>query len=65
MDASLISATMSAQIGLLQLAVAERLAHMNADQGSSVAELVDAAQQNFDPLANAAAGFGTNLDVIA
>jgi hypothetical protein len=65
MDASLISAAMSAQTGMLQLAVAVRLAQMSADQGSSVAELVDAAQQNFDPLANVAAGIGTNLIVIA
>ncbi len=65
MDASLISAAVSAQTGMLQLAVAARLAQMSADQGSSVAELVDAAQQNVDPLANAAAGIGTNLNVIA
>jgi hypothetical protein len=64
MDASLIGATMSVQTGMLQLAVAARLAQMSADQGSSVAELVDAAQQNFDPLANITAGIGTNLDVI-
>jgi hypothetical protein len=38
---------------------------MNADQGASVAKLIDAAQQSFDPLANVAAGIGTNLDVNA
>jgi len=38
---------------------------MNADQGASVAKPVNAAQQNFDPLANVAAGIGTNLDVTA
>jgi len=38
---------------------------MNADQGAAVAKLIDAAQQNFDPLANVAAGLGTNLDVSA
>jgi hypothetical protein len=65
MNASLISAAVSAQTGMLQLAVAARLAQMSADQGSWVAELVDAAQQIFDPLANAAAGIGTNLNVIA
>jgi hypothetical protein len=31
--------------------------------GSSVTKLVDAAQQNTQPLANAAAALGTKLDV--
>jgi hypothetical protein len=62
---SLITALMGAQTGLVQLAVAARLERMNADQGSSVAKLIDAAQQSFDPLANVAAGLGTNLDVSA
>ena len=62
MDASLIGATMSVETGMLQLAVAARLAQMSAVASSSVAEL--AAQQNFDPLANITAGIGTNLDVI-
>ena len=62
---SLITALMGAQTGMVQLAVAARLARMNADQGSSVVKLIDAAQQNFDPLANVAAGIGTNLDVSA
>jgi hypothetical protein len=38
---------------------------MNADQGSSAAKLIDAAHQNFNPLANVAANIGTNLDVSA
>jgi hypothetical protein len=38
---------------------------MNADQGASVAKLIDAAQQSIDPLANVAAGLGTNLDISA
>ena len=62
---SLITALVGAQTGMVQLAVAARLARMNADQGSSVAKLIDAAQQNIDPLANVAAGLGTNLDVSA
>jgi hypothetical protein len=62
---SLITALMGAQTGMMQLAVAARLARMNADQGSSVAKLIDAAQQNIDPLANVAAGIGTNLNVSA
>jgi hypothetical protein len=62
---SLITALMGAQTGMVQLALAARLARMDADQGSSVAKLIDAAQQNIDPLANVAAGIGTNLNVSA
>jgi len=68
MSTSLISAFLSAQIGQMQLAVAARLSRTtpeNPDNGSSVAELVDAAQQNFEPLANVAAGIGANLDITA
>jgi hypothetical protein len=65
MDTSLIAAVLGAQTGMMQLAVAARLARTNADQGASVAKLVDAAQQNIDTLANVAAGVGTNLDVKA
>jgi hypothetical protein len=65
MDTSLISAFLGAQTGMVQLAVAARLMRMNADQDASVVKLIDAAQQNFAPLANAASGIGTNLDVSA
>jgi len=65
MDLGLLTAIMGAQTGMVQLAVAARLARMNADQGAAVAKLVDAAQQRFDPLANVAAGIGTGLDVTA
>lgn len=63
---SLLSALLGAQTGMLQLAVAARLARMNnADNGSSVVKLIDAAQQNANSLTNVAAGVGTNLDVSA
>ena len=65
MDTSLIAAVLGAQTGMVQLAVAARLARMDADQGASVAKLVDAAQQTMDSLANVTAGIGTNLDVSA
>jgi hypothetical protein len=63
MDTSLISAFFAAQVGQLQLGAAAYLAQNDPQSGSSVTQLVDAAQQNFDPLANVAAGLGTNLDV--
>jgi hypothetical protein len=62
---SLATAIMSSQAGLTQLALAARLERMNADQGASVAKLIDAAQQNMKSLANVAAGTGSNLDVSA
>ncbi|HZR61612.1 MAG TPA: hypothetical protein VFA80_11760 [Xanthobacteraceae bacterium] len=65
MDTSLISAFLGAQTGMMQLAFAARFERMNADQASSVAKLIDAAQQNFNSLANVAAGIGTNLNVSA
>jgi hypothetical protein len=49
----------------VQLAVAAQMLRMSADSASSVAKLVDAAQQNLDRLANVATGVGTNLDVSA
>jgi len=64
MDTSLISAFIGADVGQMQLAVAARLARMNsANNGSSIAQLVDAVDQSANSLANAAAGIGTNLDI--
>jgi hypothetical protein len=66
MDTSLISAFIGAQVGEMQLAVAARLARMDdPSSGSSIAQLVNAADQNANSLANVAAGLGTNLDVSA
>lgn len=65
MDTSLIAGFLGAQTGMMQLAFAARFARMNADQASSVTRLIDAAQQNFNSLANVAAGIGTNVNVKA
>jgi hypothetical protein len=63
----LLSAFFGAQVGQLQLAVAARLARTSTDgmndTASSIAQLVDAAQQSAQPLANAAANLGTHLDI--
>ena len=64
-DTSLITAMLGAQTGMMQLAVAARFARMNADQGASIAKLIDAAQQNASSLANVAGTVGSNLDVSA
>jgi hypothetical protein len=63
--ASIATAIMGAQTGLMQLAVAARLEKMHADQGASVVKLIDAAQQSASSLANVGSGIGANLDVTA
>jgi hypothetical protein len=66
---SLLSAFIGAQVGQFQLAAAAQLTRtdandpVNPDIGTSVTKLVDAAQQSIEPLANAAADLGTNLDI--
>jgi len=62
---SLAAAIIGAQVGKVQLAVAGKILRMNAEAERSVAELIDAAQQNIDKLANVAAGIGTNIDITA
>ncbi|HWP25800.1 MAG TPA: hypothetical protein VNL39_05605 [Xanthobacteraceae bacterium] len=61
--ASLASAIMVAHVGRAQLAVAAKLARMDADQARAVASLLEAAEANFDRLANVASGLGTQLDI--
>ncbi len=63
METSLVAGLVAAHAAQAQLAVAARLMRMNADMERSVAQLVDAAQQNANKLADAAAGLGQNLDV--
>jgi hypothetical protein len=63
METSLLTALIGAQTGMMQLAFAARLASMNTDNASAVTQLVGAAQQSFDSLANVAAGIGTNVNV--
>lgn len=63
---SLASAILGAQTGEMQLAVAARLARMgNPDSGSSIAQLLGAADRSANSLANVAAGLGGNLDISA
>jgi hypothetical protein len=63
--AALASALAGAQMGQIQLAVAAKMLRMNANQASSIANLIDAAAQNGNRLANVAAGIGGNLDISA
>lgn len=61
---ALASALIDARVGQLQLALAAKMLRSNADAATdSAAKLIDSAQQNFDRLANVAAGIGQNLDI--
>jgi len=66
MDAAAIAAALiGAQLGQQQVVAAEAMLRMNADVSSSVAKMLDEAQQNVNSLANVASGVGTNLDIVA
>ena len=65
MIASIAAAFVAAQVGQLQQAAAAKMLRMNADASADVAKLLEAAQQNFNRLANVAGGIGGNLDITA
>ena len=58
---ALASAFIGAKAAEVQMAVAAKMMKMNAAQ--SVVQVIEAAQQNLDRLANVAAGIGGNLDI--
>jgi hypothetical protein len=60
---ALASALIDARLGQVQLAVAAKMLRIDANSAASVTRLIDSAQQNFDRLANVAAGIGRNLDL--
>jgi hypothetical protein len=60
---ALATAFIGARTAEIQLAIAARMLHMNAKTARSAVQLIDAAQENFDRLANVAAGLGGNLDI--
>jgi hypothetical protein len=61
--ASIAAAFVAAQAGQLQTAMAAKMLKMNANASADAANLLQAAQQNFDRLANVATGIGGNLDI--
>ena len=63
MIASIAAAFVEAQVGQLQQAAAIKMMQMNAEASADSAKLLEAAQQNFNRLANVAAGVGGNLDI--
>lgn len=60
---SLVSAMAGAQMGAVQSAMAAKMIKMNADAAGAITQVLDAAQQNINRLANVAAGVGQNLDI--
>jgi hypothetical protein len=63
--ASIAAAFVAAQAGQLQTAMAAKILRMNAQASADTAKLLEAAQQNFNQLANVANGIGGNLDITA
>jgi hypothetical protein len=60
--ASITAAFIAAQVGQVQTAMAAKLLRMD-NQAQNALKLIEAAQENFDRLANVAAGIGGNLDI--
>jgi len=65
MDLSLITALLGAQAGNTQASLAADLMRMNAQSDRAAVQLLDAAVQNGNSLANVADGIGTNLNITA
>jgi len=65
MDPSVISAILGAQAGNTRLDMAVQLLRMNADSERAIVQMISAAAQSANSLANVAAGTGTNLDITA
>ena len=63
MDVASIAAAVVGAQAQLQTAAAAKTLRMNADASADVAKLLEAAQQNFNRLANVAGGIGGNLDI--
>jgi hypothetical protein len=61
--ASLAAVLVGAQASQAQMAAAAMMMRMNADAAKSVVQVIDAAQQNMQSLANVAAGVGQNVNI--
>ena len=63
--AALASALVGAKAAEVQMAFAAKMLKMNADASKSIVQVIEAAQENLNRLANVAAGVGGNLDISA
>jgi hypothetical protein len=61
--AALAAALVGARMQEAQMAAAARMLRMNAESAASIVQVIEAAQENMDRLANVAAGIGTKLDI--
>jgi len=59
----LVSALMAARIGQMQLAIAGKIALMQADSGDAATKLVAAVDASMKQLSAAAQGIGQNIDI--
>ena len=60
---SLAAALAGAQMSNVQMAIAAKILRMNADAAASVVQILNAAEQNIQSLANVAVGIGQNLNI--
>ena len=65
MDPSVISAIVGAQAGNTRLEMGAQLLRMNADSERAIVQMISAAAQSVNSLANVAAGTGANVDITA
>jgi hypothetical protein len=63
--ASIAAAMVASQMSNVQMAVAAKMLRMNADNASSIVQVLDAAQKNLQSLANVAEGVGRSLNTSA
>jgi hypothetical protein len=52
-----------AQMSDVQMAMAAKMLRMNADAAGAIVQVIEAAQQNLNNLANVAAGVGQNVNI--
>jgi len=60
---SLVAAMVGAQMSDVQMAMAAKMLRMNADAAGAIVQVLEAAQQNLNNLANVAAGVGQNVNI--
>ena len=65
MDPSVISTILGAQAANTRLDMGVQLLRMNADSERAIVQMISAAAQSANSLANVAAGTGANLDITA
>ncbi len=63
--AALAAALVGAQAGQLQMAIAARIMKINADQSSSIVQLLEGTTQSAGQSASLAAGIGGNVNITA